>query len=87
MTRKNAVMASVLAVGALLVLGGCKDTGETYKKSQTRSQGSLPGKQPQEYDCRKQEPKICQVPWKDKVVLYCYKGAIPKVVRYRSECK
>ncbi len=40
-----------------------------------------------EYDCRKHAPdKVCEVPWKDKVVLYCYADAIPRVVRFRDEC-
>lgn len=40
-----------------------------------------------EFDCRTHAAdKICEVPWKDKTVLYCYAKKIPKVVRYRSEC-
>ncbi len=44
-------------------------------------------KEAPEFDCRKSIDKICKVPYKDKVVLYCYKGTIPKVVRYKEECK
>lgn len=44
-------------------------------------------KESPEFDCRKSIDKICKVPYKDKVVLYCYKGPIPKVVRYKEECK
>lgn len=87
MLLSRSVKASVIVIAGLLVLGGCKDTGETYKKSQRRSQTQTQTKEQPEYDCRIHAPdKICEVPWKDKVVLYCYKGKIPKVVRYREEC-
>lgn len=75
------VKASVLAVVALIALVGCKEPG----------QGGL--KRPRsierpEYDCKKHAvDKICELPWKDKVVLYCHAGKIPRVVRYREECK
>jgi hypothetical protein len=71
-----------IAVGltaTLLMTTGCQ---EQMGKPRT------PRKEAVEYDCRKHDPdRVCQVPWKDKIVLYCYKGVIPKVVRYREECK
>lgn len=73
--------ASVLAVAALLTLAGCKDTGDGGLKRPRASERP-------EFDCRKHDPdKVCLVPWKDKVVMYCYKGKIPRTVRYREECK
>lgn len=55
-----------------------------------RRPSSLPkpkSTQAPEYDCRKHsKDKICEVPYKDKIVLYCYAKPIPKVVRYREEC-
>lgn len=68
-----------LALCAVFLLAGCKDTGKGLRPAQKRSQV-------QEYDCRKQDDQICEVPWKDKMVLYCYKGKVPKVVRYNWEC-
>lgn len=80
MRLEGAFKASVWLVAALLVLGGCKDTRDGGSSSPKRSERP-------EYDCRKHsKDKICEVPWKDKTVLYCYKGKIPKVVRYREEC-
>lgn len=77
---KKAVAVAVLAVAALLALSGCKDTGQEAVKRPRRAEAP-------EHDCRKHtEDKICAIPWKDKVVLYCYKGRIPRVVRYREEC-
>jgi hypothetical protein len=92
--RKSAMV--VLALGLGVALSACKH--ETPRAPVEFTQEvTVPGKAPtprplrkeaQEYDCRKHDPdKVCLVPWKDKTVLYCYKGVIPKVVRYRSECK
>lgn len=76
----KAVKASVLAIAGLLALSGCKYPSEVGSERPRRSEAP-------EYDCRKHAPdKICEVPWKDKVVLYCYKSKIPKVVRSREEC-
>lgn len=80
MSRMKALLGAVLASLALLVLGGCKPSAGEGSSSPKRLERP-------EYDCRKHAPdKICEVPWKDKIVLYCYKGKIPKVVRFREEC-
>lgn len=77
----RAVKGSVLAVVALMALVGCKHpTDGAVKRPKTSERP--------EYDCKKHAvDKICEVPWKDKVVLYCHAGKIPRVVRYREECK
>jgi hypothetical protein len=78
LTKK--ICAGVVCIlTALIFLVGCKDG--TQLKSPRKKQAA-------EYDCRKHsEDKICEVPWKDKIVLYCYADKIPRVVRYREECK
>ncbi len=60
-----------------------------FEKSEGNPKFEFPGKNEQpEYDCRKHAPdKVCEVPYKDKVVLYCYADTIPRVVRFRDECK
>jgi len=79
MTR-IALNALCTALCAVFLLSGCDDTGD-------RDLSRLRAPERPEYDCRKHSPdKICEVPWKDKVVLYCYKNKVPKVVRYRWEC-
>lgn len=76
---KKTTILAVWVVAAFL-LAGCKPI--------PMGDGSAPPKREKpEYDCRKHaKDKICEVPWKDKVVLYCYRGKIPKVVRVREEC-
>lgn len=69
-------------IGALILIsGGMKSDPSKggFERPRTR--------EAPEYDCRKSIDKICKVPYKDKIVLYCYKGPIPKVVRYVEECK
>lgn len=86
------VRASVVLVAACVVLAGCDDPRRRpVDVTQTVTVPANKPKKPQlerpEYDCRKHaRDKICEVPWKDKIVLYCYAGKIPKVVRYREEC-
>lgn len=75
----KAVKTAVVLVAGLFTLMGCK-------APEPRSPERPRAAERQEYDCRKQDDKICEVPWKNKIVLYCYKGKIPKVVRYRWEC-
>lgn len=77
---KKTTKVAVMAVAALMVLSGCEKPSQVGTERPRRSEAP-------EYDCRKHAPdKICEVPWKDKVVLYCYKSKIPKVVRSREEC-
>ena len=78
MKTRNCVTAVGLIV-TLFLTTACQET-----KINPRP----PRKEAQEFDCRKHDKeKICVVPWKDKQVLYCYKGKIPRVVRTREECK
>jgi hypothetical protein len=89
-------ITAIALIGVCLLASGCKDAPRRRPVDVTQ-EVTVPGKAPtprpprkeaQEYDCRKHDPdKVCLVPWKDKTVMYCYKGVIPKVVRYRSECK
>lgn len=69
------------AVGLIVILGlttAC-ETGD-FKSRPRRKEAA-------EYDCKKHAvDKICEVPWKDKIVLYCHRDTIPRVVRYRDEC-
>jgi hypothetical protein len=79
---KSSVIAVGLIVTTVLLIGtaGCKNG---------KAPQSPPRKQPAEYDCHKHaKDKICEVPWKDKIVLYCYANPkLPRVVRYREDCK
>lgn len=69
-----------MALCVVFLLAGCKGTGESFKKSDRRSE-------PLEYNClHHAKDGICEVPWKDKTVLYCVKGKVKKVVRFREEC-
>lgn len=70
------------AVGLIVILGlttAC-ETGD-FKSRPRRKEAA-------EYDCKKHAvDKICEVPWKGKVVLYCHRNPkIPRVVRYREDC-
>lgn len=79
MTRKSAIAVALIVTTSLVIgMSGCRRPVESPRK-----------KQAAEYDCHVHaKDKICEVPWKDKVVLYCYANPkIPRVVRYRSECK
>lgn len=77
---KTAVKVAGLLCAALAVLAGCKYPAEGSPARPRTSERP-------EYDCRKHAPdKVCEVPWKDKVVLYCYADTVPRVVRYREEC-
>lgn len=92
----NGLVATALV--AVVALSGCKevpkkapvDVTQTVKIPATRP--AIP--QPRlrdgasvepEFDCRK-EAKVCLVPWKDKMVWYCYKGLFPRVVKTREDC-
>ena len=93
MRLSTSVRVSVVAVAGLLALSGCDDprrrpvdVTQTVRVPVTSPAKPRSLERP-EYDCRiHAKDKICEVPWKDKVVLYCYSGKIPKVVRYREEC-
>lgn len=82
-------------VGAVLFVSGCDKTKPKYKPVDVTQTVKVPArglerpknKEKPEYDCRKHaRDKICEVPWKDKIVLYCYADKIPRVVRYREDC-
>lgn len=71
---------TVIGLIALMIFttGGCKlQQGGFQSPKRTEAP---------EYDCRKSAERICKVPWKDKIVLYCYMNPIPRVVRYKEEC-
>lgn len=74
----------VIAGIALLIFvsGGLNKTGD-------RNVQSPPRKERPEYNCLHHAPDgICEVPMRNgKVVLYCVKGPVKKVVRYREDCK
>lgn len=74
------ISAIVVGLIAIISMTGCRPV--------PMGQTAPPKKERAEYDCRKHAPdKVCEIPWKDKTVLYCYKGTIPRVVRFREECK
>lgn len=69
---------AILAV-LCLALTGCQKPSPQLNSPRKKEQA--------EYDCRKHAlDKVCEVPWKDKIVLYCYAKPIPRVVRDRDEC-
>ncbi len=73
------ISAIVVGLIAITVMSGCKDNP---KRREIKKLEAI------EYDCRKHDKdKVCAVPWKDKIVLYCYNGKIPRVVRDRDQCK
>lgn len=72
---------SAIVVGLTVILGltACQDGTAFKTRPRTKERA--------EYDCKKHAlDKICEVPWKDKIVLYCHKDKIPRVVRTREEC-
>lgn len=78
----KATLVVIGLIGALIFISG------GFKSDPSQGGFQRPRtKEAPEYDCRKSIDRICKVPYKDKVVLYCYKGTIPRVVRYREECK
>lgn len=92
------IKLAITALISLLVVtvSGCNDPEKlpvTVEKKVTLTAKPIPTKtakdkpeQP-EFDCHVHAAdKICEVPWKDKIVLYCYANKVPKVVRYRTEC-
>lgn len=71
---------SVIAVGLIAIMGLTACDSDSFKTRPRRKETS-------EYDCKKHAlDKICAVPWKDKIVLYCHKDKVPRVVRTREEC-
>jgi hypothetical protein len=75
----NRTLAVIVLIGALIFVSGCKE-GSGFKSPRKREQA--------EYDCHKDaRDKVCEIPWKDKIVLYCYADSVPRVVRFREECK
>lgn len=71
-------------IGALILMSG-------GMKSNPNDKGfDRPGrKEAPEYNCLKHaKDKICEVPMENgKVVLYCVKGPVKRLVHYRDDCK
>lgn len=71
---------SAIAVGLIAIMGLTACQTDDFKTRPRR-------KETVEYDCKKHAvDKICEVPWKGKIVLYCHKDRVPRVVRTRDEC-
>lgn len=71
---------SAIVVGLIVAMGLTACQTDDFKTRPRR-------KETAEYDCKKHAvDKICEVPWKDKIVLYCHRDRVPRVVRHREEC-